>query len=88
MIGKLAKTAGFLTNTAKGLMSIQQEVERRVQIRTGRRVRNLTVELQPERVILRGRANCYHVKQLAQHAVRDILHDAHVENAIAVESAA
>lgn len=69
-------------------MSIQRELERCVHLRTGRRVRNLIVELQHERVILRGCATSYHVKQLAQHAVRDILREARVENAIAVESAA
>lgn len=69
-------------------MSIQQKLEQRVHLRTGRRVRNLIVELHPERVILRGRTNSYHVKQLAQHAVCDLLATARVENVIAVESAA
>src|SRR6202030_2833068 len=52
---------------------LQQELEQHITIRTGRRVRNLTVELCPERVVLRGRAINYHVKQLAQHGVRELL---------------
>jgi hypothetical protein len=65
---------------------VQQELERHVHIRTGRRVRNLTVELHPERVVLHGRADSYYVKQLAQQGVRDLLPDVCLQNAIAVEN--
>jgi CheY-like chemotaxis protein len=34
----------------------------------GRRVRDLLVEVRPTGLVLRGRADSYHVKQLAQHA--------------------
>jgi hypothetical protein len=64
---------------------LQQELEDRVQSRTGRRVRNLAIELCPERVVLRGHAESYHVKQLAQHGIRDLLPQVRLENAIVVE---
>jgi hypothetical protein len=62
-------------------------VLQRVVARTGRRVKNLSVELGEGqgRVVLRGRTNSYHVKQLAQHAAREALPNARVENAIIVE---
>ena len=49
-----------------------------------RPVRELAVEVDSGRVVLRGRATSYHVKQLAQHGVRDILPDAPLENAICI----
>jgi len=64
---------------------LQDELARRVQDRTGRRIRNLTIELCDERVILRGQAVSYYVKQLAQHGVRDLLPDVRLENTISVE---
>jgi hypothetical protein len=63
---------------------LRRELESRVKARTGRRVLNLDFELHPERVILRGRTSTYHVKQLAQHGVRDVLPDVRLENAIVV----
>jgi hypothetical protein len=64
---------------------LRQELEQRVQARTGRRVRQLAIELSPERVVLRGVAASYHVKQLAQHGIRDLLPQVRLENAIVVE---
>ncbi len=64
------------------------ELERHVRLRTGRRVRNLAVELYPERVVLLGQASTYYVKQLAQQGVRDVLPDVRLENRIAVEPGA
>jgi hypothetical protein len=64
---------------------LQQELEHRIFQRTGRRVRNLTVELRPERVVLRGLAANYHVKQLAQHGVRELLPHVCLENIIIVD---
>src|SRR5262249_48434702 len=62
-----------------------QELEKSVLARTGRRVRQLAIELSPERVVLRGVAVSYHVKQLAQHGIRDLLPRVRLENAIVVE---
>jgi hypothetical protein len=66
--------------------SLRRELERSIRARTGRRIRDLDVELGAGRIILRGRAASYHLKQLAQHGVRDLLPHASVENAIIVES--
>jgi hypothetical protein len=63
---------------------LRQELESRVQSRTGRRVRNLNIQVSPERILLQGQAASYHVKQLAQHGVQEYLPDALLENAIVV----
>ncbi len=67
-------------------VALQQALTERVQRRTGRRVRDLRVEVRPEGVVLRGHASTYHVKQLAQHGVRDLLPHVELHNAIVVES--
>lgn len=68
-------------------MQLTEVVTQRVADRTGRRVRNLVVEVDGsgESVVLRGRATCYHVKQLAQQGAREALPNARLENAIVVE---
>jgi hypothetical protein len=63
---------------------LKHELENRVQVRTGRRVRDLAVEVGSGRIILKGRTSTYYVKQLAQHGVRDLLPHVPVENTIAV----
>lgn len=63
---------------------LRQELETQVKARTGRRVQNLQVELLPGRVVVRGRASSYHVKQLALLGVRDILPEMNMDNAIVV----
>ena len=68
----------------QNLHPLQDELESQVRSRTGRRVRNLAIELRPERVVLRGSTSSYHVKQLAQQGVRDILPHVSLENAITV----
>ncbi len=66
-----------------------RELEEQINERTGRRVRNLSVELRPGRVVLRGRADSYYVKQLAQHGLLDSLPaELRVENAITVARSA
>lgn len=64
---------------------LRVELERHVNARTNRRVRNLTIEVVPEAVILRGHASTYYVKQLAQHGVRDLLPQTPLQNAIVVD---
>jgi hypothetical protein len=64
---------------------LHQELFEHVCRRTGRRVRNLAVEVHPNGVVLRGRTSSYHVKQLAQHGVRDLLPDVELRNAIVVD---
>jgi BON domain len=65
--------------------SLAEAIAHRVAAQTGRRVQNLKVELSDGRIILRGRASTYHVKQLAQHAAQDTLSAVLVVNAIVVE---
>ena len=52
--------------------------------RTGHRIHNLSVEIRPEVVVLRGVTHSYHVKQLALHGIRQLLPQTTLENAITV----
>jgi hypothetical protein len=60
-------------------------LERQVRKRTGQRVRNLVIEMRREEIVLRGRVASFHVKQLAQHGVRDVLPYIGLANVITVE---
>jgi hypothetical protein len=65
-----------------------KDLQHHVESRTGRRVRNLRVEMKPGHVILRGLTHSYYIKQLAQHGVWELLPDVRLENAITVDGAA
>ena len=65
-------------------LQLKTELERLVLTRTSRRVRNLRIEVHPERVVLSGQTTSYYVKQLAQHCVREILPDVRLQNEISV----
>ncbi len=56
-----------------------------VTTRTGRRVRELRVEVRHDRVVLRGRTATFHVKQLALQGAQEASPGARLENAIVVE---
>ena len=60
-------------------------VHETITARTGRRVRDLRVEVRNDRVVLRGRASSFHVKQLALHGAQEASPGARLENAIVVE---
>ena len=60
-------------------------LEQQIRSRTGSRLRDLSIEMHPERIILHGRTTTYYVKQLAQHGVRDIFPQICLENVIAVD---
>jgi hypothetical protein len=64
---------------------LKDRLERHVRTRTGRRIRNLAIELDPNRVVLRGQASSFYVKQMAQQGIRDFLPDLLLENSIVVE---
>jgi hypothetical protein len=66
------------------LVEIRQELESRVLERTGRRILNLDIELQPEHVVLHGQVSSFHVKQLAQQGVREFMPEVRLVNAIQV----
>ena len=65
---------------------LQCDLERQIQVRTGRRIRDLTIELTPGRVVLRGHTTTYYLKQMAQTGVRDLLPLVRLENDIIVDS--
>ena len=59
-------------------------IERAVQEETGRGVRDLSVEIHPDGVLLKGRCTTYYCKQLAQHAAMTVPGGDHVTNSIEV----
>jgi hypothetical protein len=63
---------------------LRQELARRVRERTGRRVRDLTIEVETNGVVLRGLSPSYYVKQLAQQGVWELLPGIGLRNAIVV----
>ena len=63
---------------------LRQELESHVRARTGGRLRKLDIELSPDGIVLHGETTTYHVKQLAQHGVRDILPNVQLRNDIIV----
>ncbi len=63
---------------------LRQELESRVRARTGGRLRKLDIELSPDGVVLHGETTTYHVKQLAQHGIRDLLPNVDLRNDIIV----
>lgn len=63
---------------------LRKEIESRVLARTGSRLSNLGIELSPEGIRLLGQTATFHVKQLAQHSVREVMPDVRLQNDIAV----
>jgi hypothetical protein len=63
---------------------LRKELESRVLARTGTRLSNLGIELSPEGIRLLGQTATFHVKQLAQHSVREIMPGVRLQNDIAV----
>ena len=65
-------------------VELQNELKQCVLHRTGRRVRDLDIELDAERIVLKGCASSYHIKQLAQQGIQERLPHVQLENAIVV----
>jgi hypothetical protein len=63
---------------------LRAELETRVRARTGGRLRKLDIELSPDGIVLHGETTTYHVKQLAQHGIRDLLPNVELRNDIVV----
>lgn len=75
------------TYAEEQVLNVQDDVSEltlNIDSRTFRQVRDLQVLQDSNRVILRGRSGSYYVKQLATHAVMELLPGARVENCIAV----
>ncbi len=75
---------GVQRRMGHNLMHLREELESRVHHRTNRRVRNLSIQVSPDGVVLQGQTVSYYVKQLAQHGVREYLPDVRLVNAITV----
>ncbi len=50
----------------------EEQLEAIVQRRVGGRVRDLRIVFRHDGIILQGRTNTYHAKQLAQHATMEL----------------
>ncbi len=59
---------GVVPETLEEAEELATSIEKAVQNETGRGVADLTVEVSPQGILLRGRCTTYYTKQLAQHA--------------------
>jgi hypothetical protein len=66
------------------ILVADEYLEMMVQRRLGSRVRGLRILNRPGGIILQGRATTYHAKQLAQHAVMEVIHQPILANDIEV----
>ncbi len=64
--------ADVLPETLEEAEELAASIEQAVQRETGRGVADLTVEVSPQGILLRGRCTTYYTKQLAQHAAMNI----------------
>ena len=69
--------------TPESLVLIEQ-VEQAVQAKTGGRIRDLQVRIDDGCLVVSGRTTTYYNKQLATHAVRDLVLDLTVQNNVEV----
>jgi hypothetical protein len=60
-------------------------IRQRIESRLAGRVRELSVRIKGNTIILDGKCSTYYTKQLAQHAALGALEDEQLENAIVVE---
>ena len=62
------------------------ELERLIRERTHHRVKDLRLECDEGRFVLNGSVESYHLKQLAQHGILDVMPKARVVNALTVRN--
>jgi hypothetical protein len=62
----------------------EHELLRSIESKTNRQVHDLRVLCRGRHVVLRGSSRTYYVKQLATHAILDLMPHANVDNAILV----
>jgi hypothetical protein len=60
-------------------------IRQRIESRLAGRVRELSVRIIGNKIVLEGKCSTYYTKQLAQHAVLGVLEDEQLDNAIVVE---
>jgi osmotically-inducible protein OsmY len=84
--GRLRSKAvgGGLPETLEEAEELAASIERAVQRETGRRIHNLTVEVNRDGVRLKGHCRTYYCKQLAQHAAMAVPGGDRLTNAIEV----
>jgi len=69
----LARKFGeVLPETVEEAEKLAASIERAVQHETGYGIDDLTVEVSPQGILLRGRCETYYCKQLAQHAAMGV----------------
>ncbi len=84
-MGLVAEAIGAgLPETLEEAEQLVASIERAVQEETGHRVHDLSVEVGEDGILLKGRCNTYHCKQLAQHAAMGMPGGDHVINSIKV----
>jgi hypothetical protein len=71
--------------TGPSLPHLPSALERHVHLRTHWRLRDLEIDVQGDRAVLRGRATTSFTRLLAHQAAQDYLPDFHIENAIVVK---
>ncbi len=76
--------AGVVPDTLEEAEQLAATIERAVQSETGRGIDDLTVEVGPHGVQLRGRCDTYYAKQLAQQAAMRIPGGDRLVNSIVV----
>jgi hypothetical protein len=74
----------YLPETLEEADELAASIERAVQQETGHGVRNLSVTVESESVVLKGRCNSYYCKQLAQHIAMCLAHGERLVNGIEV----
>jgi len=81
-----SKPAGdeALSHFARRRQLLESTVFERIRSRLGARVRELSVRVVDDVVLLEGHCATYYTKQLAQHAAMGVLEEEHLENAIVV----
>jgi len=57
----------------EGNLTLAQVIRRRILQSTYGRIRDLSVEEDGGRVIVRGQVNCHHLRELALHAALELL---------------
>lgn len=79
------KKSGSATSDSERNAKLIAGIVQRIETRLPGRVRNLSVRIQADVVVLEGSCATYYTKQLAQHAALGIMEEnEHLENAIVV----
>lgn len=65
-------------------IELRRTIRQRIRERINQRVDDLEVEVTNRGVVLSGRCDTFHTKQLAQHAAQAVLDDQRLENRIEV----